>query len=409
MGYHKQRQIEEDDQGWRFSDKDICYRCITEPYLRALARNEPTEYGCSFCGRSSRKAPNSVPFNNIMKVIADAVWQYYDHAGNCLGYDSREGGYQGSTYDSYDIVHEDLPTLSENERVVQEVIDCLGDQTWCNRRPYEITGVERYTMSWEGFCKTVKHRVRYFFSADDENEDEGLDIIPVPKMLDELRDIIDAAGLITALPTGTQFFRIRVHRPDEVCDTWRSLGSPPPEHAPSNRMSAAGISVFYAALDMATARAETTVNLTPTDSLVLTGATWTNTRPFHILDLTALPKIPSMFAEIRYERDHLLFLREFVGSITEPVQHDGRVHIDYVPSQIVTEYFRHRYRIDKKTPLDGIIYPSARRKGGKSAVIFAGPTDLNPQPNDWIVEEPTPMLTLCPDTVRRIRRSAGRA
>ena len=40
-----------------------------------------------------------------------------------VGWDGREGGYIGtSTYDSYDIVG-DLPTLSNDERVVQE----LGD------------------------------------------------------------------------------------------------------------------------------------------------------------------------------------------------------------------------------------------------------------------------------------------
>jgi hypothetical protein len=109
--------------------------------------------------------------------------------------------------------------------------------------------------------------------------------------------------------------------------------------------------------------------------------------------ITSLSRLPSIFAQVRYERDHLLFLRQFVESITEPVEHDGREHIDYVASQIVTEYFRHRYRMDKKIALDGIIYPSAQRRCGRSAVIFAAPSDLNPHPNDWIAEQPTPILT----------------
>jgi hypothetical protein len=80
MGYEKNRRIEEDDQGWSYSDKDICYHCISEPYLRDLARSEASEFECSFCGRISRKKPNSIPFNTLMQVIGETVWQYYDHA-----------------------------------------------------------------------------------------------------------------------------------------------------------------------------------------------------------------------------------------------------------------------------------------------------------------------------------------
>ena len=46
----------------------------------------------------------------------------------------------------------------------------------------------------------------------------------------------------------------------------------------SNRMSAAGVSVFYGALDMATARAEVTAGMKARDSRVLTGASWTTHR-----------------------------------------------------------------------------------------------------------------------------------
>ena len=70
-----------------------------------------------------------------MGVIGETVWAYYEHAVGCMGWDSRESGFIGSTtYDSDDIVY-DLPTLSGDERIVQEVVDCLGDQKWCNRSP----------------------------------------------------------------------------------------------------------------------------------------------------------------------------------------------------------------------------------------------------------------------------------
>ncbi len=403
MGYEKDRMIQEDEQGWRFRDGNVCDRCISDPYLRDMVRSQASELDCIFCGRQSGKKPISIPFNDLMEVIGGAVSQYFDRAANCLGYCSAEGGYLGTTFDSWDLVHDDLiPAPSENDEVLKAIVDSLGDELWCDRDPYSLSGVERYNSSWEEFCETVKHSVRYFFGSQ-EVPDDYSETIPVPKMLDELRDIIHKAGLISNFPAGTQFFRVRVHKPEEVCDNWRRLGSPPPASALSSRMSAAGISVFYGAMEMVTARAETVASLDEADTRILTGATWTNTRPLHVLDLSRLPKPPNFYERVRYDRDTLLFLEEFVKSITLAVQHDGREHIEYVPSQIVTEYFRHRYALVDKSRLDGIVYPSAQHKRGKAIVIFASQADLDPRPPEW-GDDRNPILTLDPGSIRRLRK-----
>ena len=93
-------------------------------------------------------------------------------------------------------------------------------------------------------------------------------------------------------------------------------------------MSASGISVFYGALDSNTARTETTFSLDSTRGRTLTCATWTNTREMTVLDLTRLPEPPSFYAQLRYDREHLLFLRQFVEDITKRVAHDGMEHIE---------------------------------------------------------------------------------
>jgi hypothetical protein len=405
MGYEKDRMMQEDEQGWSFHGGNICFRCVTDSYLRRMVKDQASEMDCDFCLRQSRKAPISIPFDDFMEVYAGALFQYYSHAENePIAWDSEDQQYVGTTYDTWDLVKDVIGEPSDNEEVVEAIIDSLGDHIWCDKSPYSLTGTELYETSWESFCQTVKHQIRYFFGA--AQPDPYSDSIPVPEMLDQLRDIIDEAGLISELPAGTEFFRIRPHRRTEVCADWRSLGSPPPDAAASNRMSAAGISVFYAALDMATARAETCANRDPDAERVLTGAKWTNTRPLKILDLSRLPEPPSFFAQVRYDRDHLLFLRRFVESITQPVEHDGREHIEYVPSQIVTEYFRHRYRMQENSAMDGIQYPSAQCRRSRSVVIFASQDDLNPRSFEWSAEERTPLLTLDEASIRRIRRAA---
>ncbi len=67
-----------------------------------------------------------------------------------------------------------------------EIIDSLGQYTWCEKSPYSLGDYERYQYSWEEFCNTVKHEVRYFFDSLKE-ADEYSEKIPVPQMLDELR------------------------------------------------------------------------------------------------------------------------------------------------------------------------------------------------------------------------------
>ena len=48
---------------------------------------------------------------------------------------------------------------------------------------------------------------------------------------------------------------------------------------------------------------------------------------------------------------------------------DGREHIEYVPTQIVTEYFRRIFRVEGRR-LDGIIYESSRVVGRNAFVLF---------------------------------------
>ncbi len=403
MGYEKDRQIQEWDQGWSFMGTSICYRCLSDPFLRAMVKDSAREGECSYCERTSRKCPIAIPFDELMEVIAEAIYQYYDHCENeAIAWDSEDYQYIGTTYQTDELVRFEIPTPSEREDVLDEIVESLGSNEWCDKSPYSLTGAESIFSSWEDFCETVKHETRYFFGYK-KKEDEWSENTPVPEMLDKLRHIIEFAGLIGTIPPGRQFYRIRPHKRTETCNSWDTLGSPPPQGAVSNRMSAAGISVFYAGTDLPTARAETAANLLPTDRRRLTAGTWTNTRALNILDLTKLPDVPSFYAQVKYDRDHLTFLQQFVEDVTKPVIHDGREHIDYVPTQILTEYFRYEYELPDKARLDGIVYPSAQRKRGNSIVIFASRHDLDPN-RSFLGPPPTPILTLDPTSIRRVRK-----
>ena len=63
-----------------------------------------------------------------------------------------------------------------------------------------------------------------------------------------------------------------------------------------------------------------------------------------------------------------------IHSKQPPIARDDRIHIDYVPTQVVTEYVRSARFPDGR--LDGIRYRSSRREGGISVVLFADQTNV---------------------------------
>ena len=405
MGYWKNRRIEENEQGWYFSNRWICIRCVSDPYLKDTIRNEGMDSDCSFCGEYSSQTTS---FDSIMKIVASTIFQYFNYAENEAPWDSEEGGFIGDTFDTYDLVHDQLiwlndGMLSDNDSVLQEVADSLVVGSWCRRDMYGTNPVDDYMEGWDYFCDLVKHRVRYFFNLPTEAPSIPR-LEPIHPMLDQLGEMISDVDLVRTLGQREEFFRVRVHSRNKACDSWKSLGSPPDGAATSNRMSAAGISMFYAALDMATARAEVSANKSNRRD-ILTGARWISTRPLKVLDLTALPALPSIFSMPRSRRDALAFLHRFVKEIMRPVEHDRRVHIDYVPTQVLTEYFRHHLMSEGTERIDGIVYPSARRKNGRSIAIFASHRELDPSRPD---HKRGPVLVLDQSSVGRVRRFSGR-
>jgi RES domain len=94
-----------------------------------------------------------------------------------------------------------------------------------------------------------------------------------------------------------------------------------------------------------------------------------------------------------------------VKSITAPVVHDGQEHIEYVPTQVLTEFFRQHVTALDGSALDGIVYPSARRRRGKSLVVLRSQEDLDPA----TLSGQEPLLKLDSSSVKRLRRPSRKA
>lgn len=369
MGRAKEWQLEQWDRGYSEADGDICAGCVNDPALKEWVANNTTAHACTFCGCESAE-PIAASFDEFVGVVLTGVrfdWNHPDDEG--IMYISAEGGYQASISDTWDVLAD--YDISDDTDVVDAIMDVVGSDGWVEREYYVGDSSQRLEWGWDWFKQVVKHHTRYVFLTPDESD--RMVEVPPSKMLaaigatvnDELADL----SLINEIPIDTDLVRIRIgekefHAAEEV-------GTPPAESANQpNRMSPAGIAMFYGAFDVDTAKAET-FDPNQHAGQILSIARFRPTRALRVLDLADLPDIPSVFDENGHSRIHpLRFLHAFAQDIIQPIARDGREHIEYVPTQIVTEYFRRVFRDAGGASLDGLIYNSSRDGGKRAFVLF---------------------------------------
>ncbi len=74
----------------------------------------------------------------------------------------------GVHWDSSDPIELGLP--NDDERLLEILVDCLGDEPWCDRNPYAQREDERLVSSWERFSEFIKYKRRNFFFQKDEDK-----------------------------------------------------------------------------------------------------------------------------------------------------------------------------------------------------------------------------------------------
>ena len=374
----------------------VCQGCVTDTYLASLLSASVQSSPCSFC-KSLQAADIRVLLDAIKRVIlAD-----YNYPAAELPYDGQEGGYQGQVWDGYSIVADELEQWTDNEELLHEVASAFSTTEWAVRDYASLRPFDALRYGWASFSEVVTYRMRFVFLMATDEEDPG-EIAP-GRMLSQLGELFTKYALFATLPTGLELVRARIVKLGERPSTAEELGTAPPNCATSpNRMSPAGIPMFYAAMDEETAVLETFhPDSSKTREIAL--ARFRNTRDLNVLDLTRLPKIPSQFDwKSRADRDAIRFLHSFVHDFCRPVQRDERAHAEYAPTQIVTEFVRYQIQHSGKR-IDGIRYPSSRSTG-EAVVIFADPAHCGPRdpayPRNSIFTEPTPFLQL--ESVRYI-------
>jgi hypothetical protein len=355
----------------------VCGNCIDDGDLQEVVELNRTSGKCSFCGRRS-KNPIAAELETVVEHIRLCIEEDYDFAANVLSYDGKEGGYQGDYWTTEELLTEEIGLAFPNDRngkLVQAIVDLMPDELWCDRDPGSLGSQEEIRYNWESFCDLVKHKRRYFFLERQPKRfswmTERDEPMPPAAVLDRIVKYAEECRLFRTYPRGSVFFRARKQRRGKRLQTPEDLG-PPPDHLATkpNRMSPAGIAMLYASMSEATAISEI---LSGPGTYVV--GKFRTLKPLLLLDLSALERPPGYFHRVsetaEYDpKDALRFLNALSWNISQPIEKDGRESIEYVPTQVVTEFIRYK-RLSSTATADGIIYKSATDEGF-SVVLFAG-------------------------------------
>jgi len=369
MGIEKEKH----EAGYRSISGTVCSDCFGDYGIKDFIENNSNSNECSYCGNSGTDI-KACAFEKVVVHILDSIkCEWGDPSNEGVGWESREGGWLGANVnDTYDLIYDELGIEVEYEEILDDLNSSIIMGPWCRKDPYSSDENERLISAWNNFSELVKHNSRYVFFKKVDNNSPYDEMDPV-EILNSLSEIITRLDLVKRIDQNVDIYRVRVVDEGKELKSAKDLGSPPKDKALlANRMSPAGISMFYGSFDLETAISET-YEPGIKDSKEIVCGTFNPARMLSVIDLSENIQIPSLFDETKREDRFLLkFLKDFIIDFSKPIERIDRAHVDYVPTQVVTEYIKHIFPHTRfGNEIDGIIYPSSKAKDQKCVVIFA--------------------------------------
>ncbi len=374
MGQVKQAWMEDELRGFtlpQLGEKYTCSKHFDDTYLKQYILDNAQPGQCSYCGSNTRV----IDIHDFMEYVMTRITSHYGNPGDealyleSSFYDDKDeeipgfkrvGGFVTPAFaihfeSARELLFE-LELVADDEKLNKDIEACFLYDDWIQHAPYMMTKGQELSFLWKMFARMVMHEQRFTFfkrkefSGENLTEDNGL-----MDILTELGNLISENGLCRTILKGTEVFRCRFTRDGDIVRLFEDITSAPANLAKQSRMSPAGISMFYGAFDYDTAMLESSPDGLPTKKPHVAGR-FTTITDLTILDLTNLP-LPSFWMPSDWEG--IGFLHSFSWEITKPIKRDDRIHIEYIPSQVFTEYLRYIYQPANNGTIDGVMYKSS--------------------------------------------------
>lgn len=373
MGRAKEMMIEMEQHPLTgVSDRLVSAHLFRNKLVREFVLQNGFEGVCSYCGDMSIV----IPLKMVVEKIDNIILKYYGDPDNegvgwdsgfeddAPGYHTEGGGYIVPNDKSYyDDMHQLLFETGfkvDDDKLEQDIAEALSYH-FCliEKDPYGLNAAEERVYDWRYIKERAMKMAKAGQSLDSMVKAEAV-------RLDYLKSDIYTAKYPLQVKKDLTLYRTVNYNEELNPLTFKNLTSPPDQYTCNLRMSVKGDSVFYGADNARTAKREALSN--ENDQFAYIGKFHTK-HSMRLLDLTGIPEELSIFDQEQYYL--LLFLCYFCSAISEYVPENDT--IKYVPTQLITYYFRHHlkhYESDGNYyPIDGILYTSSK-DGAENAVLF---------------------------------------
>lgn len=341
-------------------EKYICHACVGEKYISQLILDTgKANRNCSYC----RKRKKNIPLEDLTPNLHKLFMDHYEQP--------EEGPFYYNTGDSAaDIIQDQL---SVDEQPAKDLFSVLEDEKndfhgleTIYDESYHYIKVNRSEnglgIAWEKLEESLKKESRYF----NHQVKDFLDGLFTD--LDKLKTKHNQSAI--HLPgIGMTFYRARVFENEEDVEKAlqhpeRYFGPPPHDLAPSGRMNARGIPVFYGSTSPEIAVAE----VRPVVGSYVVVVPFRTLCEMRILDISALRSLREVGGSIFDERiaklnDKANFMHTLSRKLTLPAS--GRnPENEYLITQAVAEYLAQ----SEENRLDGISFNSTQHPRDKGEI-----------------------------------------
>lgn len=386
MGRVKTLMMEMEEHGYDFferGEKYVCSHHFEDKYLNGYIKKYGETGVCSYCGHKETVIDMrdladhigmtiSVYFNDVNSECLPLASTYFDDEEEQIPGIKRAGCFaapgNAEIYEDTSEMMEDLGLHTDCDCLNDDIDHLFEDNMWIKKNPFELWWNEEMELQWKRFADMVKHSRRFTFLAMPKvNGSENI--------LEELNEVIlHTDDVLHQIPIGTTLYRTRSL--DKELDNsfgFKDITSAPNASAGQCRMSPAGVSMFYGAFDKETAISE---SIKSADEKVLVIGVFKTIRELTVVDLTALPTDVSIWMD---KWEGIAFLKSFHKDITQPLLKEVKEAIEYVPSQIFTEYLRWMFTDKQGRHVDGLVYKSCKTKKA-NVVLFCN----NEESREWV-------------------------
>ena len=347
------------------TSKNICSNHIGDEYIKNEILEKGIKGKCDYCNKTRSKV---VKLSEVLKLIIVGIEYLTEDPAESRYLDKEaEYGFDGNVFTFDEGLLRDLETrlgIKTNE-LFDDVYEHLNNPhlLYCYKDEFGSEG-DFLKDNWERFKFIVKHKARFVFH---DNSFSGDYYYQNPLyILEKIQELINENGMIVEISENTTLYRCRQHSKKNDIGGAKDLVSSPFEYAKNNgRMNPAGIPMFYCSEDKKLTIQEV-VNNSDKNNPFYTIGEFNNKSSLKVVDLTKIPDLPSIFDEDNNKFiESILFLKSFVEDAIKPINESDSI-IEYIPTQIVTEYIRYNQKLD----VQGLIYPSSKNRNKNNIVLF---------------------------------------